>query len=109
MGSTNIISSGHIFENPGFPPAVSYHSALWWENKSDTQAFLLRLFTNLEVFNTLSSNDPKKSAGADQLELRLLLLAAPFLVECLTYIFNFSLTESVPDFSRAAYVLLIPI
>lgn len=47
----------------------------------------------------------KMSLVADQLEPGLLLLAAPFLVECLTYIFNPAVvTETMPGFWKTAYV-----
>lgn len=84
----HFISSGYIFENAGFPPAVSDHSAPYWANRLGTQTFSLKPFTNHEVFNALCSIDLIKSTGADQLDPRLLLLAVPFVVECLTYIFN---------------------
>ncbi len=80
----HFISSGHLFEKAGFPRTVSDHSAPCWANKLGTQTFSLKPFTNFEVLNAFCSTDPKKSTGADQLEPRLLLLAAPLLVECLT-------------------------
>ncbi len=96
--SEHFISSGYLFENIGFSPIVSTPC---WVNKLGTQTFSLKPFTNLEVFYVLCSVDPRKSTGADQLEPRLLLLAATFLVECLTYICNLTVvTENIPDVGR---------
>lgn len=78
------ISSGYILENAGSPPSGSNHSAPVGQTLG-TQIFSPKHLTHLEVFNALSCINPIKSTGADQLATRLLLLAAPFLVECLNF------------------------
>ena len=92
------------------PPSASDYSAPRWGNKLGTQTFSLKPFTNIEVFNALCSINPKKSTGADQLELSLLFLVAPFLVDYLTHIFNLTvITGSISDIWKMLFNYVQPL
>ena len=51
-------------------------------------SFLFRPFSGHKVFEALCGIGPKKSAGADQLDPHLLLLAAPVITDALMHRFN---------------------
>lgn len=81
--SPQVMHSMHILflqvmclKMPDLPPVALIRVHLS-ENKLGNQIFFLKYFTHLEVFNALSSIDPKRSTGADQLEAKLLLLSLP--------------------------------
>ncbi len=68
-------------------------------------SFFFRPFTRSEVLSALCSLDPRKPTGADHLNTRLLILAAPFIVDILLHIFNLTLlTGCIPNIWKTAFV-----
>ena len=105
----HFISSGSLFDsvNAGYIPATScstYSSP--GVHLTEGETFSFKPVTVSEVHKVLKCLDSRKSGGPDQLNPYFLKLAADFIAEPLTYLFNLSLfTNKIPTIWKSAFVL----
>lgn len=101
----HFISSGFLFDKVVTSAATALAPLTPVESPVDNK-FNFRSFTVAEVHKALTKLDPKKSAGPDNIAVCFLKLAADFIAEPLTYIYNLTLTSNkIPKSWKMAYVL----
>ena len=95
----HFVAAGHLFGTSDLPSCNPIHDS------PNLQKFSFKFFSDTEVREALSTIDPKKSTGADDLDPQLLLLASPVISDIITHIFNLTLeTNNIPRLWKTAYV-----
>ena len=99
----HFVSSGFLFEHTN---SSTSHTPTPLDTESPScSEFNLRPFSVHEVHEALLSLDPKKPAGPDNLGPYYLKLAADFIAEPLTCIYNLTLTtKEIPKIWKMAHV-----
>ena len=87
----HFVSSGFFFDKEVMSPTAAQAPLSNAETPLDTK-FNFRPFTIAEVHKTLTKLDLKKPAGPDNIAVYFLKIAADFIAEPLTYIYNLTLT-----------------
>ena len=116
--NSHFAAAGHLFDNLYINPAATdnLHTQNAAAAVSDGDSTLSALdpsfsfsfipFTTSEVFYALSTIDPKKSVGEDNLDPFLLKASTPLITDIVCYIFNLSISSGIiPRAWKTAHVI----